>query len=137
MEVVQQGPPKRNSQFQDAEEKDWNFQPRYALAFSQPDIPVRPKLFKYRMGGQNQKTGAYEFSSIELNNVPNLYVDYNMGMRINLVDRGIYSLESSDTNASLQDLRQTLLGKRDEFILSDKDSTAFMQHMDQINDEHT
>ena len=60
-----------------------------------------------------------------------------MGMRINLVDRGIYSLETTDTNSSLQDLRQTLLGKRDEFILSDKDSTAFMQHLDQINDEHT
>ena len=58
-----------------------------------------------------------------------MFVDYNMGMRINLVDRGIYSGES----ASLQDL----LCKRDEFILSDKDSTAFMQHLDQINDEHT
>jgi len=27
-----------------------------------------------------------------------LYVDYNMGMRINLVDRGIYSLDPTETN---------------------------------------
>ena len=45
------------------------------------------------MDAQQSKTGQYEFSSIELNNEHNLFVDYNMGMRVNLVDRGIYSLE--------------------------------------------
>jgi hypothetical protein len=37
--------------------------------------------------------GQYEFSSIELNAEHQIYVDYNMGMRVNLVDRSIYNLE--------------------------------------------
>jgi hypothetical protein len=31
-----------------------------------------------------------------------LYVDYNMGMRINLVDRGIYSLEPTETQVNAE-----------------------------------
>jgi hypothetical protein len=54
------------------------------------------------MDGQQQRTGQYEFSSIEMNTDHRLYVDYNMGMRINLVDRGIYSLEPTETNVNAE-----------------------------------
>lgn len=41
----------------------------------------------------SKQMGQYEFSSIELNAEHQIYVDYNMGMRVNLVDRSIYNLE--------------------------------------------
>jgi hypothetical protein len=101
---------------------------------------VRPKLFKYRMDAQQSKTGQYEFSSIELNNDHNLYVDYNMGMRVNLVDRGIYSLEPVESNTEnyskrLAELRYTLLSEKDKFILSEKDSNAFFADMQTTDDD--
>ena len=68
------------------------FQPRYALAFDMPNIPVKPKLFKYRLDPDNS-AAAYEFSSIELNaeDQCKLLVDYNMGARIDLIDRQVYA----------------------------------------------
>ena len=93
---------------------------------------MRPKLFKYRMEAQQASVGNYEFSSIELNSEHHLFVDYNMGMRVNLVDRGIYNLEPEENTSEckshidrLQELRSTLLSEKDKFILSDKNSTAF------------
>jgi len=50
---------------------------------------VRPKLFKYRLDTQN-RTSKYEFTTVELNQAHEILVDYNMGVRVDLIDRGVY-----------------------------------------------
>ena len=55
----------------------------------QPYVPVEPKLFKYRLNTDNAAS-KYEYSSIELHEPHQIYVDYNMGMRIDLVDKDKY-----------------------------------------------
>ena len=70
------------------QEKDC-FHPRYALSYMAPQVPVEPKLFEYRLNTDNAASN-YEFSCIEMNQPHNIYVDYNMGMRIDLVDKDKY-----------------------------------------------
>lgn len=50
---------------------------------------MRPKLFKYRLDTQN-RTSKYEFTTVELNQEHSILVDYNMGMRVDLIDRAVY-----------------------------------------------
>jgi hypothetical protein len=45
-----------------------------------------------------KQMSQYEYSSIELKSDHCIYVDYNMGMRVNLVDRSIYNLEPETTS---------------------------------------
>ncbi len=59
------------------------------MSFGLPEIPVRPKLFKYRLDTQN-RTSKYDFTSVELNQEHNILVDYNMGVRVDLIDRAVY-----------------------------------------------
>lgn len=97
----------------------------------QPDIPVGPKLFKYRLDTLNLAS-QYEFSTIELNQEHPILVDINMGMRINLVDREIYAINPTNAHSQkpvaegniklAEELRRTCLSERDRFLLSDKDT---------------
>jgi len=48
-------------------------------------------LFTYRLNTDNAAS-KYEFSCIELNQQHQIYVDYNMGMRIDLVDKEKYQV---------------------------------------------
>ena len=100
---------------------------------------MKPKLFKYRLDTTN-KTSKYEFSSIELHQDLPIFTDYNMGVRVDLVDRDIYAVNPSYQKAALlasgqqnitndevnqklvEELRQTLLTEKDKFLLSDRDS---------------
>ena len=92
-----EGPLKRNKFLKDIEPDV--FQPRYQLLCGLPEIPIRPKLFKYRLNAE--KTAKYEFTTVELNQKHEILVDYNMGMRVDLVDRGVYeSIGSSWRYAS-------------------------------------
>jgi hypothetical protein len=132
------GPPKRNKQFNEPE-ADWFF-PRYALSYELPHVPVEPKFFNYRVNTDNAAS-KYEFSSIEMYSDHQINVDYNLGMRIDLVNKEIYSvnpqkrrcqaLASDNGNNNnpaaqemnekqLQDLKNQLQTVRDKFILSDK-----------------
>lgn len=61
---------------------------------------MRPKLFRYRLDGQRQYH-AYEFSSVEMNRDHFINVDYNMGMRVDLVDRDVYQLDPSGEQSKL------------------------------------
>lgn len=71
------------------------FQPKYELSFDLPDVPAKPKLWKFEdtnpMSDENNLF-KYSYSSIEMamemNGKKNqIYTDYNMGVRPNLVDR--------------------------------------------------
>jgi hypothetical protein len=42
------------------------FQPRFKLEYELPEIPVRPKLFKYRLDTADLAS-QYQLSSVELN----------------------------------------------------------------------
>ena len=64
-----------------------------------PDVPVEAKLFNYRLNTDNAAS-KYEFSSIELYDEHTLPVDYNMGMRIDLVDKEVYSVNPVGTRAA-------------------------------------
>ena len=57
----------------------------------QPYVPVEPKLFKYRLN-TDASASRYEYSSIELHEPHQIFVDYNMGMRIDLVDKDKYQV---------------------------------------------
>ena len=97
-----------------------------------PHVPVDPKLFNYRLN-TDKAAESYEFSCIELNQDHQIYVDYNMGMRVELVDTQVYSADPSQrkpgtaksgeemTTKVLEDLKSQLLSQRDKFLLSDKD----------------
>ena len=58
------------------------------MAYSLPDIPIKPKLFRYKI--DTKKSYQYELSSVELNQENLINVDYNMGMQIDLIDRDVY-----------------------------------------------
>lgn len=60
------------------------------MACSLPDVPIKPKLFRYRM--DSKKSYQYELSSLEINQEHLINVDYNMGMGVDFVDRDIYKL---------------------------------------------
>ena len=78
-------------------EKD-EFQPAYELECSLPDVPAQPKLFKRienDVAASENKQHLYEYSSIEMTQEMSgasnqIYTDYNIGMRVNLVDRSCY-----------------------------------------------
>ena len=105
------------------------------MAFDYPEIPVKPKLFKYRLD-TFERTSKYELSTIELNQEHQILVDYNMGIRVDLVDKEVYQVnpnlqktflsnsgkDEELTAKQIEDLRNSLLNERDKFILSDKDS---------------
>ena len=65
------------------------FHPRYELGHLLPYVPVAPKLFNYRLNAGNAAS-KYELSCIELQQIHQIYVDYNMGIRIDLVDKEKY-----------------------------------------------
>ena len=54
-----------------------------------PYVPVEPKLFSYRLNTDNAAS-KYEYSCMELHQPHQILVDYNMGMRIDLVDKEKY-----------------------------------------------
>ena len=62
--------------------------PHYKLTNTLPDVPAKPKLFRYKM--DQTKYCQYELSSVEMNQEHLINVDYNMGMDIDLVDRDLY-----------------------------------------------
>lgn len=92
---------------------------------------MRPKLFKYRLDSGN-RAAKYEFSSVELNAEHPICVDYNMGVRIDLIDREVYAIKpqhafipatSNEENLRLAEaLKTKLFSERDKFLLSDQDT---------------
>lgn len=56
-----------------------------------PYVPVEPKLFSYRLNTDNAAS-KYEYSCMELHQPHQILVDYNMGMRIDLVDKEKYQV---------------------------------------------
>ncbi len=56
-------------------------------------MPIEPKLFTYRLNTDNGAS-KYDYSCIELNQSHPIYVDYNMGMRIDLVDKEKYQVNA-------------------------------------------
>ena len=92
-----------------------------------PDIPVKPKLFQYKI--DYKKAAQYDYNSVELNQEQQIYVDFDMGMPLDLINREIYYLEPGNTQAlkqtnttaleaQLEQLRVSLLDERDRFLLS-------------------
>jgi Paf1 len=75
--------------FQNTE--DDKFLPHYKFDCTLPEIPVKPKLFHYKI--DYKKACDYEYSSVEINQEQPINVDYDMGMAIDLIDRDIYNLE--------------------------------------------
>ena len=98
-------------------------------------------MFNYRLN-TDDAASKYEFSCVELNQTHQIYVDYNMGMRIDLVDKEKYQVstvlqkelllgssstaqvknETEVTEKMLDELKRKLLSSRDKFILSTKDT---------------
>ena len=130
------GPPKRNKMFQ--EQDPDCFHPRFELSFMHPHVPVEPKLFSYRLNTDNAAS-KYEYSSVELNQTHQILVDYNMGMRVDLVDKDKYQVnphqqpklllgdstathEEDITDEQLESLKRKLLSSRDKFLLSNQET---------------
>ena len=104
------------------------FLPKYELEYGLPDIPVKPKLFRYVDTDPNSTENTlfkYEYSSIEMiqeqsGQTTQIYTDYNLGMRTNLVDRDIYKFPQN-AEVSADELKQKMSEKL-KFVLSDKDT---------------
>ena len=62
-------------------------------------MPVEPKLFSYRLN-TDKAAENYEFSCIELNQDHQIYVDYNMGMRVELVDTEVYQVDPNQRKSA-------------------------------------
>ena len=98
--------------------------PHYKFDLQLPDIPIKAKLFTFKI---DQKKGAeYELSQVEVNQEQILNVDYDMGMGLDLIDRGIYQVDPeidpskiqipADVQAlkdKIEELRLSLLDDRD------------------------
>lgn len=101
------------------------FLPKYELEYGLPDIPVKPKLYRYMDSDPNSAANTlfkYDYSSIEMlqeqSFTRKIYTDYNIGMRTNLVDRSIYKLPSGQ---SAKDIKDAMTEKL-KFVLSAKDT---------------
>lgn len=57
-------------------------------------MPVEPKLFNYRLDTDDSVT-KYAFSTVELNQEHPILTDYNMGVRLDLVDREVYGASAN------------------------------------------
>ena len=123
-----EGPVKRNPHLQDSD-RDC-FQPRFQLSYGLPEIPVRPKLFKYRLDTRN--TTNYEFTTVELNQEHQILVDYNLGVRVDLIDRGVYGSKFGEGNLKMAEDTFTL-NERDKFLLSDKETLPKLSQLKQPN----
>ena len=66
--------------------------PHYKFDCSLPDIPVKPKLFHYKID-YKYKACDYEYSSVEINQDQIINVDFDMGLNLDLIDRDIYNAE--------------------------------------------
>jgi hypothetical protein len=88
------------------------------MAYELPDIPVRAKLFNYRI--DHKKYAAYEVSTVELAQEQSLNIDFDMGMPLDLIDRDIYTADG--ITEQLESLKLKYLDEKDKFILSDKDT---------------
>ena len=60
---------------------------------------------------------------MELNQDHHILVDYNMGARIDLVDRGVYAMTSEQQQKKGEDG----LSERDKFLLSDRDTLPMIK----------
>ena len=97
----------------------------------------------------DNSASKYEFSSIELYDNHIIPVDYNMGIRVDLVDKEVYSLNPANsrlnnlastkkqaaegkygsktnegdevTDKMLNELKERLVSVRDKFLLSEKE----------------
>lgn len=78
---------------------------------------MRPKLFKYRLDTQN-RTSKYEFTTVELNQNHEILVDYNMGVRVDLIDRAVYGKLPSEG----KQVEENIFSERDKFLLSDRET---------------
>ena len=65
-----------------------------------PEIPVKAKLFTFKI--DHKKSAEYELSQVEVNQEQILNVDYDMGMSLDLIDRGIYSVDPDIETSKLQ-----------------------------------
>ena len=103
------------------------FLPKYELEYGLPDIPVKPKLFRYVDSDPSSLGNTmfkYEYSSIEMEQEDQasrkVYTDYNIGMRTNLVDREIYKFPS-DSSKTAQQIKAEMSEKL-KYVLASKDS---------------
>lgn len=101
------------------------FLPKYELEYGLPDIPVKPKLYRYIDSDPKSEANTlfkYDYISIEMlqeqNHTRKIYTDYNIGMRTNLVDRNIYKLPAGQ---SAKDIKNAMSEKL-KFVLSNKDT---------------
>lgn len=85
------------------------FLPKYELEYALPDIPIKPKLFRHvdsdPLSGANNLF-KYEYSSIEMvqeqsGQTSQIYCDYNLGMKTNLVDRQVYKIAPNSKLAAM------------------------------------
>jgi Paf1 len=65
--------------------------PHYKFDLQLPDIPVKPKLFSFKL--DHKKSAEYELSQVEINQEQPLNVDYDMGLGLDLIDRAIYQVD--------------------------------------------
>ena len=104
--------------------------PHYKMLTTMPDIPVKPKLFQFKI--DHRKSALYELSSIELSQTQMINVDYDMGMPLDMINREVYALQplgngkgledERELNKQLEEMRLTLFDEQDRFILSDSNS---------------
>lgn len=100
---------------------------------------MKPKLFKYRLNNENLAQ-KYEFATTELNQEHTILTDYNMGMRIDLIDREVWSLQPQSAfykpERSNKDVAEMLwrqeLNEKDRFVISDKETLPFVNIQDHL-----
>ena len=55
---------------------------------------MEPKLFNYRLD-TDESVSRYQFTTVELNQEHPILTDYNIGMRLDLVDREVYGVSQN------------------------------------------
>jgi hypothetical protein len=83
------------------------------LNFDLPDIPVKPKMFKFDFDPSQNST--YKFSSIEYMGSNHLNTDIDLGMNIDLVHRNMYETLGP---------KMAKLDFKDEYLMSGFNSVA-------------
>lgn len=100
------------------------------MEYRLPDIPVKPKLYHYKI--DHKKQAQYEYSSVEINQYQRILVDFDMGTPLDLINRDMYAADpqisalqnkisagASGLEKQLEELRLQYLDEKDRFILSE------------------
>lgn len=73
-------------------------------------------------------------TTVEFNQEHSILVDYNMGVRVDLIDRAVYGSFTAEQALKMGEDLNSGLSERDKFLLSEKDTIPIFKPKAQVTE---